>query len=99
FDGAALRICLFMTDTSNFVRGRRRTFAPAVPPSAGMNRIRFEGSRSLSDLSPVHSGRPWDRGEFAPGGGEVNCQTFGETAISVWPVSFPLIGFGNRGDA
>ena len=71
-DGVVRRRCvadLLVHDRNlqNFLRGRRRMSYPAVPPSAGMNRIRFEGTRSSTAISALFiQGAPGTKPSLRP---------------------------------
>lgn len=58
---------------------------PSLPPSAGANRIRFEGTRGFRDLSPpTHKATgdaPGTKGNHALGGREVK----GHISKIRWP--------------
>ncbi len=85
-DGVVRRRCvadLLVHDRylQNCLRGRRRMSHPAVPPSAGMNRIRFEGTRGSTAISALFiQGAPGTAWSLRRAAAKFNCQTFGESA-------------------
>jgi hypothetical protein len=83
-DGAAFRICLFIAVPSTFLKERRRGVCLTVPPSAGMNRIRFEGTRETLAISALFiQGAPGTL-RVCPASARSQATKFGEGRFPIW---------------
>src|SRR5215471_9906405 len=74
-----------------FSEERRRGVCLTVPPSAGMNRIRFEGTREPSRSQPCSFRAPLGRFKSAPPAAEVKPPMPAEHRFGIWRLGRRLV--------